>query len=95
MAWTTAVAIYFIVWWVVLFAVLPWGVRSQDESGAIVPGSDPGAPTIPNLRAKLVWTTIVATGVFALMALIYQKRWVTLDDLATLFGLLPDPVGPR
>jgi len=89
MSWTTAVAIYFIVWWVVLFAVLPWGVHSQAESGDVVPGSDPGAPAIPHLRAKLGWTTVVATIVFALAALVYAKRWVTLDDLATLWGLLP------
>ena len=25
----TGIAIYFIIWWVVLFAVLPWGVRSR------------------------------------------------------------------
>jgi len=89
MSWTTAVAIYFIVWWVVLFAVLPWGIRSQAESGDVIPGSDPGAPAIPHLLAKLGWTTLVATIVFALAALVYVKRWVTLDDLATLWGLLP------
>jgi predicted secreted protein len=89
MSWTTAVAIYFIVWWVVLFAVLPWGVRSQAESGAVVPGSDPGAPAIPHLLAKLIWTTVVATIVFALAAAAYSYRLVTLDDLATLFGVLP------
>ena len=44
MSLTTAIAIYFIIWWVVLFAVLPWGVRSQEESGAVAPGTDPGAP---------------------------------------------------
>ena len=54
MSLTTAAAIYFIIWWVVLFAVLPWGVRSQVESGDVVPGSDPGAPAVPNLVAKLV-----------------------------------------
>ena len=89
MSWTTAVAIYFIVWWVVLFAVLPWGVRSQAESGEVVPGSDPGAPAIPHLLAKLVWTTVVATVVFALAAVIYTYRLVTLDDLGSLFGLIP------
>ena len=31
MAVATAVAIYFLIWWIVLFAVLPWGVRAQDE----------------------------------------------------------------
>ncbi len=58
MALTTAFAIYFIIWWVVLFAVLPWGVRSQEESGEVVPGSDPGAPNLPKLLLKLIWTTI-------------------------------------
>jgi len=89
MSWTTAAAIYFILWWVVLFAVLPWGVRSQQESGDVVPGSDPGAPAIPRLAAKLVWTTVVSAAVFGLMAVVYAYRLVTLDDLGTLFGLLP------
>jgi predicted secreted protein len=87
--WTTAAAVYFIVWWIVLFAVLPWGIRSQAESGDVVPGSDPGAPAIPHLKAKLVWTTLVSGAVFAVVATIYSYRLVSLDDLATLFGLLP------
>ena len=66
MSLATSIAIYFIIWWVVLFAVLPWGVRSQDEQGTITPGSDPGAPAIPNLKRKLIWTTIVAAAVFEL-----------------------------
>ena len=41
MAITTAIAIYFLIWWIVLFAVLPWGVRAQGEESA--PGTDPGA----------------------------------------------------
>ena len=85
----TPAAIYFIVWWITLFAVLPFGVRSQAESGEVVPGSDPGAPAIPNLKMKLVWTTLVSAAVFAVGALVYSYRLVTIEDLATLFGLLP------
>ena len=87
MSLATAFAIYFIIWWVVLFAVLPWGVRSQHEDGAIIPGSDPGAPTIPRLRRKLVWTTIVAAIVFAFWYVVYTYRLITLDDLAGLLGM--------
>jgi predicted secreted protein len=94
MSWTTAAAIYFIIWWVVLFAVLPWGVRSQAESGHVVPGSDPGAPAIPHLLPKLAWTTAVATLVFAFVVVVYAYRLITLDDLATLYGLLPRPAAP-
>ena len=28
---STAIAIYFLIWWIVLFAVLPWGVRAQGD----------------------------------------------------------------
>ena len=64
MSITTAIAIYFLIWWVVLFAVLPWGIRSQQESGEFAPGTDPGAPAIPRLAGKLLWTTAVATVIF-------------------------------
>ena len=88
MSVSTSVAIYFIIWWLVLFVVLPWGVRSQVESGEIVPGSDPGAPALPRLLSKVIWTTIVAAVVFVIFQVIYRYRLVGLDDLATLWGLL-------
>ena len=89
MSLPTSIAIYFIIWWTVLFAVLPWGVRSQQEDGAIAPGSDPGAPAIPNVRRKLVWTTIIAGLVFALWYVVYTYRLIALDDLAALLGVTP------
>jgi predicted secreted protein len=84
---TTSIAVYFIIWWTVLFAVLPWGVRSQQESGTVSPGTDPGAPAVPRLLMKLIGTTIVAAMVFALCAVIYDYRLVTLDGLIKLMGL--------
>jgi predicted secreted protein len=87
MALSTAIAIYFIIWWVVLFVVLPWGVRSQEEDGAVVRGTDPGAPVIARLWWKLLWTTVIASAVFAICALVYSYRLVTLEGLAALFGL--------
>jgi predicted secreted protein len=87
MSVATAIAIYFIIWWVVLFAVLPWGVRSQEESGAISEGTDPGAPVAPRLWWKLLWTTIVSLIVFALAAIAYLNRWLTIEGLLTLFGV--------
>jgi predicted secreted protein len=82
MSVTTAIATYFIVWWIVLFAVLPWGVHSQAEHGDIAHGTDPGAPAIPYLWAKLAWTTVVAAVVFGIGAAAYVNRWVTLDMLS-------------
>jgi predicted secreted protein len=82
----TAAAIYFIIWWLVLFAVLPWGVRSQHESGERAAGTDPGAPVIANVRRKLIWTTAIAGVVFAVWQVAYSYRLVTLDQLARWVG---------
>jgi predicted secreted protein len=85
---TTALAIFFLIWWVVLFAVLPWGVRGQHEGdgGEIVPGTDPGAPVLPRLLRKLVWTTVVSLAAFALCYVVYVNRLVTIDGLMGNFG---------
>jgi len=84
---TTSLAIYFIVWWTVLFTVLPWGIRSQVESGEVVPGTDPGAPAVPRLGNKVLWTTIIATITFAAIDVAYTYRLISLDDLAALLGM--------
>jgi predicted secreted protein len=88
MSFTTALAIYALIWSVVIFAILPWGVRSQAESGDVVPGSEPGAPAVPHLGQKLMWNTVLSTAIFALFYLAYTREWVSLDDLATLWGML-------
>jgi predicted secreted protein len=83
---TTAVAIFFLIWWVVLFAVLPFGIRSQHESGEIVPGTDPGAPAIPKLMRKLAWTTLVSVLIFAAFFVVYVEHLISLQGLMAPFG---------
>jgi predicted secreted protein len=83
---TTAIAIYFIIWWVVLFAVLPWGVHSQQETGEVAPGTDPGAPAAPKLWMKLVWTTVVAGVVFGILTAIYKLNLIPYDLLMRIAG---------
>ena len=86
MSLTTAIAIYFLIWWITLFGVLPFGIRSQHESGDVSPGTDPGAPTLPRIGRTLIRTTIAATVIFAFGAVLYSYRLVTIDGLASLFG---------
>ncbi|NBW15939.1 MAG: DUF1467 family protein [Caulobacteraceae bacterium] len=53
---TGGLAVYFVIWWTVLFAVLPFGVRSQAEAGEISQGTDPGAPSAPRMRRVVaIW----------------------------------------
>lgn len=86
MSLSFAIAIYFIVWWTVLFAVLPLGVRTQAEEGSVVPGTPESAPANPRLWWIAGMTTLVTTVLFA-------GAWAAIHfgllDLATLIGRVP------
>ncbi|KAB2911908.1 MAG: DUF1467 family protein [Hyphomicrobiaceae bacterium] len=68
---TLAIAIYVVVWWTVLFAVLPIGVRTQGEDGTIVPGTPESAPTRPRLLRVIILTTVVAS-------VLYGSAWALI-----------------
>ena len=59
-----ALALYFVVWWIVLFAVLPFGAGDRGDTVEAVAGAEPGAPALPRLNEKAIWTTIAADVVF-------------------------------
>jgi predicted secreted protein len=63
-----ATSLYFLIWWISLFAVLPFGVTSQHEAGEVAWGTEPGAPSAPMLREKALWTTLVAAPVLLAVA---------------------------
>lgn len=72
-------ALYFIIWWVVLFAVLPFWVRTQAEAGEILLGTPASAPATPRLGRVLATTTLVAGLVFGLVWLAMRYRLIPLD----------------
>lgn len=79
----TMIAIYFVIWWIVLFAVLPLRVRTQGEAGEVVPGTPASAPERPELLLKAGLTTLLAAVVFAgLLALMHSG--LGLDDVPFL-----------
>jgi predicted secreted protein len=83
MSVTFAIAIYVVLWWTVLFAVLPIGVRTQGEDGSIVPGTPESAPTTPRLVRVALITTLIST-------LLFGAAWAAVKygviDLAALLG---------
>ena len=83
----SGLAIYFVLWWVVLFAVLPFGVRSQMEDGERDMGTDPGAPVAARMAWKLLWTTIVSGVIFAAGLSAWRVGLLDLDRLVKLMGL--------
>lgn len=59
-----AVALYFVVWWTLLFVILPIRNQVETDPALVVPGQDPGAPATPRLREKAIWTTLLSSVVF-------------------------------
>lgn len=57
MNWFIGIAAYVIIWWIVIFIALPFGVRRVDEPET---GHDAGAPQNPRLKLKAAVTTVVA-----------------------------------
>lgn len=66
--------IFLTIWWVSLFIILPIGIRSQEESGTVVKGTDPGAPVVTGMLKKLGYNTALAAVIFAVV-LLAAKRW--------------------
>jgi predicted secreted protein len=83
MSWTSIIAIYFVVWWVLLFTVLPFTVRTQAEDGHVVPGTAPSAPARPFLLKAAIGTSIVS-------AVVVFGLWVAFDVYGVSVASLAD-----
>ncbi|MBK1623681.1 DUF1467 family protein [Afifella marina] len=81
MSWISALAVYFVIWWLVLFAVLPFGVRTQEEEGEVILGTDRAAPAVPRMWWKLLATSLVAAVLFGAVYIAIAVFGVTLEDL--------------
>jgi predicted secreted protein len=79
------IAIYFVVWWVILFAVLPWGVRTQDDEGEVTLGTVGSAPARPRLVRVAVITTIVAAVITAGIWYAFAVYGLDFASFATWF----------
>jgi len=65
-------AVYFIVWWLALFAVLPFGLKTQAEANEVVPGTVESAPAQFRAGRVVLMTSIVAA--------IICGAWYTLSE---------------
>ena len=75
----TGIAVYIIIWWLVIFMVLPWGVRRIDTA-ALGKGEDPGAPEKPRMVMKLLVTTAISTVIFALLYLVIVSGVISFRE---------------
>ena len=71
-------AIFYIVWFISLFVVLPFGVRTQSDAGEYIQGTSAGAPVNAKAGRIAALTTIVASTTFAVILLAIRFKLVPL-----------------
>ena len=75
-------AIFFVVWWIILFAVLPFGVHTQSQAGETVPGTPPGAPAQFAIKRVFLINTAVSIVIFCAIWAAIEFDWFGVGDLA-------------
>lgn len=70
MSWYAGFATYAIIWGLVMFMVLPWGVRRIDPED-LGEGDDPGAPANPRILLRAAITTVAAAVIFCLIYVVF------------------------
>ncbi len=78
MSISLGLALYFIIWWMVLFAVLPFGLTTQEEAGDIVPGTPGSAPARSRMLRIFLINTVVAAIVFAVVWAAITFKWISI-----------------
>ena len=81
MSWVSILAIYFILWWVVLFAMLPFGLKTQDDDGEVTLGTVSSAPKGSHMLGAVIRTTIVAGIIFAAFYVAIVYCGFSFDDI--------------
>ena len=76
MGWIPGIFVYVLIWWVVIFAVLPWGVKVPDEPE---PGHASSAPRNPHLLLKVIITTIVSFIIWLIV------RWIITSGVISFW----------
>jgi predicted secreted protein len=76
MGWIPGIFVYVLIWWVVIFAVLPWGVKVPDEPE---PGHASSAPRNPHLLIKVIVTTVVSFVIWLIV------RWIITSGIISFW----------
>ena len=76
MTWFTGILVYLVIWWLVLFTVLPWGNRPPANPE---PGHATSAPERPRMWLKAAVTSAIAALVWLAIYLAIENRWLTLE----------------
>lgn len=75
----SGIVVYLLIWWTLLFAVLPWGIERHKGE---VAGADPGAPQHDRIKKKFIATSIVSAVVWLIIFFLIRSDLISFRVLA-------------
>ena len=81
MGLTGSIIVYVLIWWVIFFSVLPFGVQSNKEVfKEKIEGIDPGAPKNPKIAKKFLITTLITSIIFIVIYYLVEFNLLNLRE---------------
>ena len=84
MGFLTGFAIYFVIWWVVLFLMLPFGVRTQDDADDVTLGTTSSAPSGPHMARVIIRTTLGSLVIYGVFYLLTSTLGYRFEDIPSI-----------
>lgn len=81
MSWVSVFAVYFILWWIVLFATLPFSLKTQDDERDVTLGTVSSAPKGPHMLRAMLRTTVVSALIVGAYYAVTRGLGIGFDDI--------------
>lgn len=76
----SGIVVYVMIWWLVLFCTLPFGIKSIDRPKA---GEIPGAPVHHGLKKKILVTSVIALAIWFVAYELIKSDWLSYRVIAS------------
>ncbi len=81
---TSGIMVFLIIWWVAIFAVLPWGVKhpAVQEKGIM-----PGTPMQPDMKKVVLRTTLLTCVLWLIVYALVENDAISFARMAKQFAI--------
>ena len=81
MSVTSAIVLFAVIWFLTFLIVIPFRIKTQGDLGAIVKGTQAGAPEVHNLRKKAIITTGASLVLWLVITLVILSEFITIQEI--------------
>lgn len=90
---TSAIVLYAVIWFMVLFIMLPIRLRTQGDAGDVMPGTPAGAPAEFAMKRKLLWVSAISAVLWLVFSAIILSGMISPRDLDWFDRMEPEVSG--